>query len=295
MKEQLSRRGFVKALLAGSGLTLFLIYTPRGFRLAGAEELKKADLKNCSLNAWITISPDDRVTITVSQSEMGQGVYTSIPMIVADELEADWKTVRFQAAPASDEYKNPVWGTQSTGGSTSIRHFHDLLRKAGAAAREMLIQAAAQIWSIPCRNAKQPAAPSIIAVAAGPYPMENWGAAASKLPLPNDPPFERTLPIPVYGATTPAPGSAGEGQGFGPFRNRYLYSGHALRRRCPAPCLWGPEERIRPERGEKNYRGGSGRRDQPRGGGLRPKFRGGPPGTGRPVSTMGPGLQSRTG
>jgi isoquinoline 1-oxidoreductase beta subunit len=149
MNKSLSRRRFLKGLLAGSGLTLFLVFTPNGFRILGAEEIKKADLKDLTLNAWIAITPEELIVITVSQSEMGQGVYTSIPMIVADELEADWKTVRFRAAPAADEYKNPVWGMQTTGGSTSIRHFHDLLRQAGAAAREMLLQAAAGTWEVP--------------------------------------------------------------------------------------------------------------------------------------------------
>jgi isoquinoline 1-oxidoreductase beta subunit len=84
MKKPLSRRSFVKGLLAGSGLTLWLAYTSDGFRVLGAEEIKKADLNDLVLSAWIGITPDDMVTITVSQSEMGQGVYTSIPMIVAD-------------------------------------------------------------------------------------------------------------------------------------------------------------------------------------------------------------------
>jgi isoquinoline 1-oxidoreductase beta subunit len=190
MKKPLSRRSFVKGILAGSGLTLFLAYTPGGFRVLGAEEIKKADLRDLTLNAWIAISPDGLVTIIVSQSEMGQGVYTSIPMIVADELEADWKTVRFRAAPAADEYKNPVWGMQSTGGSTSIRHFHDLLRKAGAAAREMLLQAAAQAWSVP-----RPECTAVNGAVrhTGTGRSLSYGklaAAASKLPLPKDPPLK---------------------------------------------------------------------------------------------------------
>ena len=190
MKKQISRRSFVKGLLAGSGLTIFLAFTPDGFRVLGAKEIKKADLKDLTLNAWIEISPDDLVTITVSQSEMGQGVYTSIPMIVADELEADWKTVRFRAAPAADEYKNPIWGMQSTGGSTSIRHFHDLLRKAGAAAREMLIQAAAQAWGVPRTECL---ADKGAVRHPGTGRSSSYGklaAAASKLPLPKDPPLK---------------------------------------------------------------------------------------------------------
>ena len=102
--------------------------------------------------AWLTITQDDIVTITVNKSEMGQGVYTSLPMIVADELDADWKQVRFASAPAGDEYKDPVWGMQSTGGSTSVRHMHDTLRKAGAAAREMLVLAGSEALKAPLRE-----------------------------------------------------------------------------------------------------------------------------------------------
>jgi isoquinoline 1-oxidoreductase beta subunit len=187
MKKQISRRSFVKGLLAGSGLTLLMIYTSDGFRILGAEELKKADLTDLVLNAWIGITPDDIVTITVSQSEMGQGVYTSIPMIVADELEADWKTVRFRAAPAADEYKNPIWGMQSTGGSTSIRHFHDLLRKAGAAGREMLLEAAARSWGVPRQECTAVKGVVRHTGTGRSFSYGKLAAAASKLPLPKEP------------------------------------------------------------------------------------------------------------
>ncbi len=203
MKKPLSRRGFLKGLLAGSGLTLWLAYTSDGFRVLGAEEIKKADLNDLVLSAWIGITPDDMVTITVSQSEMGQGVYTSIPMIVADELEADWKTVRFRPAPAADEYKNPVWGMQSTGGSTSIRHFHDLLRQAGAAAREMLQEAAARAWGVP---RKECTAVNGAVRHSGTGRSLSYGQlapAASKLPRPKDPPLKDPVKLRFIGQPFP--------------------------------------------------------------------------------------------
>ncbi len=246
MKNQLSRRSFMKGLLAGSGLTIFLAFTPDGFRVLGAKEIKKADLKDLTLNAWIEISPDDLVTIIVSQSEMGQGVYTSIPMIVADELEADWKTVRFRAAPAADEYKNPIWGMQSTGGSTSIRHFHDLLRQAGAAAREMLLEAAAQalegspegVHGRQRRRSAHRDRPVIIL----------WEIGNGGLPFApaQGPPAERPVPIPVYRAAPAAVGYPGKGQRKGPFRHRHLHTGYALRLRRPAASFWGQEKSYDP-------------------------------------------------
>jgi isoquinoline 1-oxidoreductase subunit beta len=97
------------------------------------------------VNAWVHIGTDGRVTIAVSESEMGQGTMTAFAMIVADELEADWQTVRAVHALA-DERK---YGQQSTGGSTSIRIGYSSIRHAGAAARELLVAAAAAQWSVP--------------------------------------------------------------------------------------------------------------------------------------------------
>lgn len=119
--------------------------TPFGNGLSGIQAMEKAFCPN----VWLRITPDNIVTVMVSKSEMGQGVSTSLPMIVADELEADWKQVRFKMVPAREEYKDPVWDMQTTGGSTSVRHMFLPLRKAGAAAREMLITAAARIWGVP--------------------------------------------------------------------------------------------------------------------------------------------------
>jgi len=145
MRTAMSRREFLKA----AGLTLAVTMTPSGYRILSAAEAGMDEPGAFQPSVWLQVTPDNIVTVVVSKSEMGQGVYTSLPMIVADELEADWKQVRVQAAPAGDGYRDPVWGTQATGGSTSIRHMHEPLRKAGAAAREMLITAAANEWGVP--------------------------------------------------------------------------------------------------------------------------------------------------
>ena len=195
--------------------------------------VKKADLKDLVLSAWIGITSDDLVTVTVSQSEMGQGVYTSIPMIVADELEADWKTVRFRAAPAADEYKNPVWGVQATGGSTSIRHFHDRLRQAGAAGRAMLVQAAAQSWGVPPAECL---AEKGVVRHPGSGRSTSYGklaAAASQLPLPKDPPLKDTRQTSIYRATAPTAGPAGKNQRKGPVRHRHVRSRYCATRPWP--------------------------------------------------------------
>ncbi len=148
MKTHLTtRREFLKQALAGTGLTLALTLVPSGYRLFKAEEIQEGAA--FSPNAWIQITPDNKVRIIINKSEMGQGVSTALPMIAADELEADWKQVRFIESPAGPKYIDPESGLQLTGGSTSVRHMYKPLRIAGAAVREMLIGAAARAWSVP--------------------------------------------------------------------------------------------------------------------------------------------------
>jgi isoquinoline 1-oxidoreductase beta subunit len=149
-RKEYTRREFLKTSLAGAGLTIAAVMTPAGLRFLSAAEL--AQDPSFKPNVYLRIGPDDSITVVVSKSEMGQGVTTSLPMIIADELEADWKKVSFVFAPAGDEYKDPIWGMQSTGGSTSVRHMHDTLRKAGAAAREMLILAGSEALKAPLKE-----------------------------------------------------------------------------------------------------------------------------------------------
>jgi isoquinoline 1-oxidoreductase subunit beta len=131
----LSRREFVGAgIAAGAGLVI-------GFYLPHENRSRK---ESFSPNAYLRIAPDNKVTIVVARSEMGQGIRTALPMILAEELEADWKQIEIEQAGAST-----LFGDQTTGGSASIRTTWDPMRKAGAIAREMLISAAALTWSVP--------------------------------------------------------------------------------------------------------------------------------------------------
>lgn len=99
-------------------------------------------------NAFIRIGTDDVVTVIVNHSEMGQGIFTALPMLVAEELDADWSKVRVEAAPVDPAYNHTLWGMQATGGSTSTWTEWDRLRQAGAAAKAMLIAAAAETWKV---------------------------------------------------------------------------------------------------------------------------------------------------
>ncbi|MGH8708260.1 MAG: molybdopterin cofactor-binding domain-containing protein [Burkholderiales bacterium] len=136
-----ARRDFLKATsLAGGGLTL-------GFVLPGAARLAQA-ASEFKPNAYLRIAPSGRVTVVCGLSEMGQGVLTAIPMLVAEELDADWTRVRVEQAPVDQAFNNPIFGMQATGGSTSVRGHWEPMRKAGAAAREMLVAAAAATWKV---------------------------------------------------------------------------------------------------------------------------------------------------
>ena len=141
----MKRRQFLERSAAtGAALTL-------GFTLSGCGDEAPPDPGGASFapDAWIRIQKDGSVLVLVDRSEMGQGVSTALPMLVAEELDADWSTVRFEYAPAHDAYKNPLNLGQLTGGSTSVMAAWVPLREAGARARAMLLSAAAATWSVP--------------------------------------------------------------------------------------------------------------------------------------------------
>jgi isoquinoline 1-oxidoreductase beta subunit len=184
--KTLSRRTFLQKSLAGAGLTIAVCMTPFGTRLLSAAEAEKEE-GLFSPNVWVQITAGNMVNVVVNKSEMGQGVYTSLPMIVADELDADWKQVRLKVAPAADRYKDPAWGRQLTGGSTSIRHMFDPLRKAGAAAREMLVEAAAKTWGIPVSECAASEGSVRNTVTGKKISFGDLALTASKLPVPTNP------------------------------------------------------------------------------------------------------------
>lgn len=157
-KVSISRRNFLKVSFAtGAGLMVgFNIPSNAGITNA-ADKMRLTDEKILEPNAWIRIHPDSTITVMINHSEMGQGITTALSMIIAEELAADWSKVKAEIAPAAAVYKNPAFGVQATGGSTSVETSWDILRAAGAATRELLFSAAAASWNVPisqCR-AKQ--------------------------------------------------------------------------------------------------------------------------------------------
>jgi isoquinoline 1-oxidoreductase beta subunit len=184
MKTDLTRRQFLK--MAGTGLAIAAVSTTSGFRLLSASEMEKAG-PAFRPNLWLEVRPDNTVIVIVNKSEMGQGIYTSLPMIVADELDADWKDVRMAPAPAADAYKDVLFGMQATGGSSSIRHMSEPLRKAGAAAREMLVAAAAAEWKVPVKECIADKGRVRHQKSKRTLSYGKLAAKASKLPVPQNP------------------------------------------------------------------------------------------------------------
>ncbi len=145
-RTKISRRNLlVGSAAAGGGLAL-------GFHLPGlgGEALAQKAAAGVEVNAWVVVGADDSVTIRIARSEMGQGTLTGLAQLVAEELECDWKKVRTESpTPGQNLARNRIWGDMSTGGSRGIRSSQAYVRQGGAAAREMLIKAAATQWKVP--------------------------------------------------------------------------------------------------------------------------------------------------
>ena len=142
--KYLNRREFLQRSAAGSAGLVVGFYLPRKFKSLMDTEASAP----MALNAWVRIAPDETVTLIIDKSEMGTGVTTSLTMLLAEELECDWKKIRTEFAPAAPVYFNRLFGMQGTGGSTSVRASWEPLTLAGATAREMLVAAAAKQWKV---------------------------------------------------------------------------------------------------------------------------------------------------
>jgi isoquinoline 1-oxidoreductase beta subunit len=140
---KLSRRNLLKGSAAAAGAFSFGFSVP----LSGEAQAQGAVPE---VNAWVVVHPDDKVVIRIARSEMGQGTLTGLAQLVAEELDCDWAKVTTEyPTPGQNLARNRVWGNFSTGGSRGIRESHDYVRKGGAAARMMLVQAAADGWKVP--------------------------------------------------------------------------------------------------------------------------------------------------
>jgi len=217
----LSRREFVGAGIAGAAGLVIGFYLPH----KGA-----AEKESFSPNAYLRITPDNKVTVVVARSEMGQGVRTALPMILAEELEADWKQIEIEQAGAST-----LFGDQTTGGSASIRTTWDPMRKAGATAREMLISAAALTWGVPrstcaAENGHIKHAASNRSLSYG-----DLVAKASTLPIPSDVTLKQSKDYKIVGQRLARVDSPAKVKGEAVFGIDFRMPGmkYAVLSRCP--------------------------------------------------------------
>ena len=181
----LSRREFVAAgVAAGAGLVV-------GFYLPHKGRKSKQVF---SPNAYLRITADNKITIVVARSEMGQGIRTALPMILAEELEADWKQIEIEQAGASNLY-----GDQTTGGSASVRTTWDPMRKAGATAREMLISAAALTWGVARASCTAQNGSVVHTASKRQFSYGELAEKAGTLPIPTDVPLKQSKDYKIVG------------------------------------------------------------------------------------------------
>ena len=135
-----------EVLVSGAG-HLIAFHVPRKGRAAQMDKKPSVDP-----NAFVRVAPDESVTVLLAHSEMGQGIWTSLAMLIAEELDCDWSKIRVEHAPAAPAYAHTAYGLQMTGGSTTTWSEFDRYRTVGAMAREMLVRAAAAQWKVRPRS-----------------------------------------------------------------------------------------------------------------------------------------------
>ena len=178
----LTRRAFLGSTVAAGSLVVGFPTTSAAQTAAGATP---------EVTAWVVIQPDDKVIIRIARSEMGQGTLTGLAQMVAEELECDWSKVTTEyPTPGQSLARNRVWGNFSTGGSRGIRDSHDYVRKGGAAARLMLVQAAANGWQVPAAECRVQAGVITHPASGRRVTYGQVAAAAARLEVPANPPLK---------------------------------------------------------------------------------------------------------
>ena len=185
---EFKRRDFLKATVTLGGGLLISAYIPQWNKTRAATLVDATH--PFAPNAFVRVGTDDSITIIANHSEMGQGVYTSLPMMLAEELECDWTKVRVEPAPVDPAYNHSVFGLQMTGGSTTTTSEYDRFRKMGAMARIMLIAAAAQNWNVDAQTCRAEKGYVIHAASGRRAAYGSLAEAASKQTPPTDIPLK---------------------------------------------------------------------------------------------------------
>ena len=232
MSTRVDRRQFlVTAALTGGALVLkCTVHPAEALASAGSETAKVIPL-----NAWLKIGTDDSVTIIVSQAEMGQGIRTTLPAVLAEELGADWSRVRLEDSPTDPAYRNPRINWQFTGNSESTPSFFELMRQMGASAREMLISAAAQKWKVDPSACRTEAGKVVHKNSRRSARFGDLVEAAAKITPPTKPPLTSEKDWSLLGKSLPRVENPAKVDGSAIFGMDFTLPGlaHAAVRQCP--------------------------------------------------------------
>jgi isoquinoline 1-oxidoreductase beta subunit len=205
--SELSRRDFLNATATVGGGLIIALTLPgaagtSNSALAAGAGAKPARQSVSQLNAWLKIARDNSITVIVDRSEMGQGVYTALPMLLAEELNINVDLIQVVAAPVGDAYISPGNGGQITGTSNSVQESWDKLRMAGATARTMLVSAAAQRWRVDPAEC-QARNGTVINAHGGVLTYGELADAAAKLPVPKDVKLKLKINFQIIGKSRP--------------------------------------------------------------------------------------------
>jgi isoquinoline 1-oxidoreductase beta subunit len=198
----MQRRSFVASGLALSAGLAAGLTIPISLTGCSSGARKPGPLQQLPFNAWLTIGTDDSISFLVDRSEMGQGVYTALPMLIAEELGVDVTRIKLDFAPPDAKFSNDLVGGQITGGSTSVRDAWTKLRTAGARAREMLVAAACQEWDIPTTGCRVEDG-VVISSHGKRLRFGEVAAAAAKLPVPEKPVLKERAAYTLIGREQP--------------------------------------------------------------------------------------------
>jgi len=203
----MARRDFLKTAAAAGGGLWIAAYVPE----LAARSTRKTPAEGSVFapNAFVRIAPDETVTVIANHSEMGQGIYTSLPMLLNEELEADWSKIKVESAPVDAAYNHTVFNIQMTGGSTTTPSEWERFRKMGAMARLMLVEAAAQKWGVSASECRVEKGVVIHASSGRKVTYGSLVAAASQLKPPaniplKDPKQFTLIGKPVHRLDTPS-------------------------------------------------------------------------------------------
>ncbi len=232
---EMKRREFLKAGAALGGGLLISLYVPEFVPAARAADYAA---KPVALNAFVRISADESVTVISNHSEMGQGIYTSLPMLLNEELEADWAQIRVQSSPVEAVYNHTVFGMMMTGGSTTTNSEYDRFRKMGAMARMMLIAAAAQAWSVDPQTCHAEKGYVIHAASGRRASYGSLADAASKIEPPKDIPLKDPKDFTLVGKPMHRLDTPSKTNGTAQFGLGCVHSRHAHRGGRARACIW---------------------------------------------------------